>query len=77
MQHFTDEHENLEVVDSHGNSLGRIIGIEDGEARLEPKTGVQGQMEEALDSDGETLAIQPAQVVEVTDGVVRIELGGE
>lgn len=73
MQHFDSEHENMEVVDTRGRPLGRIAGIEDGEARLAPKTGVQSQMGEAADGESDSLAIRPDQVVEVTEDVIRVE----
>lgn len=77
MQHFTQDHENMPVVDARGERLGRIAGIEDGEARLEPKTGVESRMEAAADPETDALAIEPEQVVEVDDEYIRIELGDE
>lgn len=68
----------MPVVDARGERLGRIAGIEDGEARLEPKTGVESRMEAAASPDADALAIQPEQVVEVDhEDYVRIELGDE
>ena len=74
MQHFTDEHVGHHVVDARGESLGRIAGIEDGRARLEPETGTQSRMGASADGDAETLEVRPEQVVEVTDDRVRVEL---
>ena len=78
MQHFTEEEVNMPVVDARGERLGRIAGIEDGEARLEPETGVESRMEAAASPDEDALAITPEQVVEVDDDeYIRIELGDE
>ena len=77
MQHFTQEHANMPVVDARGERLGRVAGVEDGEARLEPATGVESRMEAAAAADEDALAIEPEQVVEVTDDHVRVELGDE
>jgi len=78
MRHFTEEHENVPVVDARGERLGCIAGVEDGEARLEPKTGVESRMEAVADPGSDALAIQPDQVVEVDDDeFVRVELGDE
>lgn len=78
MRHFTQEHENMPVVDARGERLGRISGIEDGEARLEPRTGVESRMEAAAAPGTDALAIKPEQVVEVDDDdYIRIELGDE
>lgn len=75
MRHFTQEHVNMPVVDARGERLGRIAGIEDGEARLEPKTGVESRMEAATAPETDALSILPEQVVEVENDYVRIELG--
>lgn len=77
MQHFTQEHENMPVVDARGERLGRIAGIQDGEARLEPKTGVESRMEAAAAPETDALSILPEQVVEVENDYVRVELGNE
>lgn len=77
MQHFSDQHDGMTVVDSRGRRLGRIAGVQDGEARLEPGTGVQSRMEAAADPASDALAVRPEQVVEVTDDVVRVELDAE
>ncbi|MFB6220712.1 MAG: hypothetical protein ABEH90_04665 [Halolamina sp.] len=77
MRHFTQEHENMPVVDARGERLGRVAGIEDGEARLEPETGVESRMEAAAAPETDTLSILPEQVVEVKNDYIRIELDGE
>jgi hypothetical protein len=77
MQHFTQDHANMPVVDARGERLGRVAGVEDGEARLEPETGVESRMDAAASPDEDALAITAGQVVEVTDDHVRIELGDE
>ncbi|MBP1985847.1 hypothetical protein [Halolamina salifodinae] len=78
MRHFSQDHENMPVVDARGERLGRIAGIEDGEARLEPKTGVESRMEAAAAPETDALAIKPEQVVEVDDDeYIRIELSDE
>lgn len=76
MQHFSQKQVGLRVVDARGEPLGRIAGIEDGLARLEPDSGVESRMEAAADSGSEALAVRPEQVVEVTDDYVRVELDG-
>ena len=76
MQPFTQDHGNIPVVDARGERLGRIAGVEDGEARLEPKTGVESRMEAAAAPETDALAIKPEQVVAVDDDV-RVELGDE
>lgn len=77
MRHFTQEHEGMAVVDARGERLGRLAGIEDGEGRLEPKTGVESRMEAAAAPETGTLSVLPEQVVEVTNDYIRIELGDE
>lgn len=77
MQHFTQEHANMPVVDARGERLGRVAGVEDGEARLEPDTGVESRMDAVASAEEDALAIDPEQVVEVTDDYVRVELGDE
>jgi hypothetical protein len=77
VQHFTQDHANMPVVDARGERLGRVAGVEDGEARLEPETGVESRMEAVASADEDALAIDAEQVVEVTDDHVRIELGDE
>lgn len=74
MQHFTREQVGMNVVDARGEPLGRIAGIEDGRARLEPSTGVESRMEAAADPDHDALEIRAGQVDEVTDDYVRVEL---
>jgi hypothetical protein len=67
----------MPVVDARGERLGRIVGIEDGEGRLEPNTGVAARMEAAAALETDALSIRPEQMVEVTDDSIRIELGDE
>lgn len=77
MQHFDEQHEGMRVVDSRGESLGKIAGVEEGEARLQPETGVQSRMEAAADAGTDGLTVRPEQVVDVTDDEVRVTLGDE
>lgn len=74
MRHFTEEHVDKEVVDARGERLGRIVGVEDGTARVKPRTGVQSRMDAALDPDEDALDIAPEQVVEFEPEYVRIEI---
>ncbi len=67
----------MRVVDARGERLGRIAGIVDGEARLEPETGVESRMEAATAPETDALAILPEQVVEVKNEYIHIELGEE
>jgi hypothetical protein len=77
VQHFTDEHEGMAVVDANGQPLGKVAGVEDGQARLEPETGIQSRMEAAAAPDADALAIRPEQVVDVRQETVRIDLNDE
>lgn len=74
MRHFSQEHVNREVVDAHGEELGRIVGVEDGTARLKPRTGVESRMEAAVDPEDPALDVEPEQVIEVKPDYVRIHL---
>lgn len=67
----------MRVVDARDEPLGRIAGIEDGLARLEPDSGVESRMETAADQESEALAVRPEQVVDVTDDYVHVELDGD
>lgn len=74
MRHSSEEHVNREVVDARGDSLGRIVGIEDGTVRLSPRTGVESRMDAAVDPDEDALDIRPEQVIEVEPEYIRISL---
>lgn len=77
MEHFTEEHVGMEVVDQRGEPVGRITGIEDDTARLAPETGVESRMSAAADSDTDALDVRPEQVEAVTDEFVRVRLGDD
>lgn len=77
MQEFTDEHEGMAVVDANGQPLGKVAGVQDGEARLDPETGIQSRMEAAASPASDALAIRPEQVVDVRQETVRISLGDD
>ena len=77
MEHFTEEHVGLEVVDANDEPLGEIVGIEDGTARLKPETGTESRMEAAADPEHDALDVRPGQVEVVTDEFVRVRLDDE
>ncbi|QLG29068.1 hypothetical protein HUG10_16715 [Halorarum halophilum] len=77
MEHFTEEHVGMEVVDQRGEPIGRITGIEEDSARLAPETGTESQMGAAADSGTDALDVRPEQVEVVTDEFVRVSLGDD
>lgn len=77
MEHFTEEHVGLEVVDANGEAIGEVVGIEEGTARLKPETGTESRMEAATDPETDALDVRPEQVEVVTDDAIRIRLGDE
>lgn len=76
MEHFTEEHVGLDVVDANDERLGEIVGIEDGTARLKPETGAEARMEAGADPETDALDVRPDQVEVVTDEFVRVGLDG-
>lgn len=74
MEHFTGKHVGMRVVDQRGEPLGKIKGIEEGTARLEPETGVESRMGASADPEVDALDVRPEQVEAVTDEFVRVEL---
>lgn len=77
MEHFTEEHVGMEVVDQRGEPIGRITGIEEDTARLAPETGTESRMGASADSGTDALDVRPEQVEVVTDEFVRVSLGDD
>ncbi|QLG63824.1 hypothetical protein [Halorarum salinum] len=74
MEHFTETHVGMTVVDQRGEPIGKIAGIEGGTARLKPGTGVESRMGASADPEVDALDVRPEQVEAVTDEFVRVDL---
>jgi hypothetical protein len=73
MQHVTDDIVGKHVVGPNGERIGKITGVQDGEAMLKGETGVSADVEDAFQNDGaEGLTVTADQIVEVTDDEVRV-----
>lgn len=72
---FDDGDEGKEVVDSDGNTVGRIVTVEHGTAHVDPDPGITDTIMSKLgwgDTDEETYPLQEANVETVTDDEVRL-----
>lgn len=74
MRQFTQEDVGKDVVDRNGEPLGTVAGIEDGQARLHPETGVESRMAASADRDPGTIEVHPDQVEETTADWIRIHV---
>jgi hypothetical protein len=73
MQHVTDDIVGKHVVGPNGERIGKITGVQDGEAMLKGETGVSADVEDTFQNDGaEGLTVTADQIVEVTDDEVRV-----
>lgn len=78
MRHFTEDAINKDVIDRKGESLGKVTGIEDGNAIIKTESSLEGQMEKVFAArgpeDDPRLFVTPEMVEESTADWIRVHV---
>lgn len=72
---LTDADEGKTVVDSSGDTIGRVVEVSGDTAHVEPDPGITDSIMSKLgwgDSDEDTYALRADSVEEVTDDQIRL-----
>ena len=72
---LTDADEGKTVVDSNGNSIGKVVEVRGNTAHVDPDPGIADSIMSKLgwgDQDEDTYALQSDSVAEVTDDEIRL-----
>lgn len=78
MGHFTEDAIDKDVIDRQGESLGKVTGIEDGNAIIKTESSLEDRMEQVFASrgseDGPRLFVAPEMVEESTGDWIRVHV---
>ena len=75
MNEFTTEDEGKKVVDSHGETIGMVSGVEGGVAYVDADPGVTDKIKSTLgwdDADDSDYTLRGEHVDTVTDDEIRL-----
>lgn len=78
MRHFTEDAINKDVIDRKGEPLGKVTGIEDGNAIIKTETSLEDRMEQVFAArgpeDDPRLFVTPEMVEETTGDWIRVHV---
>lgn len=72
---MTDADEGKQVVNHEGETIGRVVEVDDGTAHVDPDPGITDTIMSKLgwaDRDEETYTLQSRSVESVTDDEIRL-----
>jgi len=75
MKEFTTEDKGKKVIDSHGETIGMVSGVEDGVAYIDADPSVTDKIKSKLgwnDAEDSDYTLRSAQVDSVTDDEIHL-----